>query len=84
MTSIPAPAILLIPSRIVTGLDGVTYLAASGFTASEVDSTLALAIDNLTVTGALSSDTLNADDLAAGLYDNASIEIWRVVARIFC
>jgi uncharacterized phage protein (TIGR02218 family) len=58
--------------------DGVSYLAASGFTASEVDSTLALAIDNLTVTGALSSDTLNADDLAAGLYENASIEIWRV------
>ncbi|HEY1837936.1 MAG TPA: DUF2163 domain-containing protein [Rhizomicrobium sp.] len=58
--------------------DGVSYLAASGFTASEVDSVLDLAVDNLTVTGALSSDTLNADDLAAGLYDNAELEIWRV------
>lgn len=58
--------------------DGVGYSAASGFTASEVQSTLGLAIDNLTVTGALSSDTLNEDDLAAGLYDNAAIEIWRV------
>jgi uncharacterized phage protein (TIGR02218 family) len=58
--------------------DGLTYEAASGFTASEVQSTLGLAIDNLTVMGALSTDTLNEHDLAAGLYDNAQIEIWRV------
>jgi uncharacterized phage protein (TIGR02218 family) len=58
--------------------DGVDYGAVSGFTASEVDSTLGLAVDNLSVIGALSSDTLNEDDLAAGLYDNAGVEIWRV------
>jgi uncharacterized phage protein (TIGR02218 family) len=58
--------------------DGVTYEAASGFTASEVQSLLGLAIDNLTLMGALSSATINESDLAAGLYDNASIEIWRV------
>jgi len=58
--------------------DGVTYEAVSGFTASEVQSQLGLAVDNLTVTGALASDTLNETDLAAGLYDNAGIEIWRV------
>ncbi|MBS0273728.1 MAG: DUF2163 domain-containing protein [Proteobacteria bacterium] len=58
--------------------DGVTYEAASGFTATEVQSLLDLAIDNLSVSGALSSSTLNDADLAAGLYDNASIEIWRV------
>ncbi|HJW39749.1 MAG TPA: DUF2163 domain-containing protein [Rhizomicrobium sp.] len=58
--------------------DGVTYEAVSGFTASEVQSTLGLAVDNLTVTGALSSATLNETDLAAGLYDGATIEIWRV------
>jgi uncharacterized phage protein (TIGR02218 family) len=58
--------------------DGVTYEAASGFTATEVQSLLDLAIDNLSVTGALASATLNDADLAAGLYDNASIEIWRV------
>jgi uncharacterized phage protein (TIGR02218 family) len=57
---------------------GVTYQAASGFTASEVQSTMGLAVDNLTALGALSADTLNEDDLAAGLYDNAAIEIWRV------
>jgi uncharacterized phage protein (TIGR02218 family) len=58
--------------------DGVTFEAVSGFTASEVQSQLNLAVDNLTVTGALSSQTLNETDLAAGLYDNAAIEIWRV------
>jgi uncharacterized phage protein (TIGR02218 family) len=58
--------------------DGVTYEAASGFTASEVQSTLGLAVDNLTLAGALSSDALNESDLAAGLYDDAAIEIWRV------
>src|ERR1700743_1846149 len=58
--------------------DGVTYSAASGFTASEVQSTLVRAVDNLTVTGALAAETINEADLAAGLYDNAAIEIWRV------
>jgi uncharacterized phage protein (TIGR02218 family) len=63
--------------RIVS-FDGVTYDAVSGFTASDVQSSLGLAIDNLTLAGALSSASLNEDDLAAGLYDNAAIEIWRV------
>ena len=58
--------------------DGLAFEAVSGSTASEVQSTLGLAVDNLTVTGALSSDALNDDDLAAGLFDNADIEIWRV------
>jgi uncharacterized phage protein (TIGR02218 family) len=58
--------------------DALVYEAVSGFTASEVQSTLGLAVDNLTVLGALSTDTLNDADLAAGLYDNAAIEIWRV------
>lgn len=57
---------------------GTTYEAASGFTASDVQSSLGLAVDNLTVVGALNSDTINERDLASGLYDDASIEIWRV------
>jgi len=58
--------------------DGVTYQAASGFTASEVQSALGLAVDNLSLAGALSAASLNEDDLAAGRYDNAAIAIWRV------
>ncbi|MEI9995690.1 MAG: DUF2163 domain-containing protein [Rhizomicrobium sp.] len=60
------------------GFDGLSYEPATGFTASEVQSTLGLAVDNLTVLGALSAATLNEADLAAGLYDDAAIEIWRV------
>lgn len=63
---------------LALAFDGVAYEAASGFTASEVQSTLGLAVDNLSVAGALSSASLNESDLAAGLYDDADIEIWRV------
>jgi uncharacterized phage protein (TIGR02218 family) len=59
-------------------LGGVTYQAVSGFIASEVQSSLGLAVDNLTLAGALSAATLNGADLAAGLYDGAAIAIWRV------
>ena len=57
---------------------GVTYEAATGFTASEVQSSLGLAVDNLSVLGALSSDAIDESALEAGLYDDAQVEIWRV------
>lgn len=57
--------------------DSVTFLARSGFTATAITQSLGLAIDNLNVDGALSSDTLNEDDLASGRYDDAEVElIW--------
>lgn len=55
--------------------DGVTYEAASGFTASQMQQSLGLSSDNLNVDGALSSDTINDADLAAGQYDNAEVEL---------
>jgi uncharacterized phage protein (TIGR02218 family) len=58
--------------------DGVTFEAATGFAASEIKDTLGLAVDNLDVQAALSSMRLDEDDLAAGLYDDARVEIWRV------
>lgn len=58
--------------------DGTTYEAASGFTASDITDGLGLSVDNLEVTGALSSGTLTDDDLAAGRYDDARIAIYRV------
>ncbi len=58
--------------------ESVSYEAATGFTASEVQAGLDLSVDNLSVAGALSSASLNEDDLAAGLFDGAAIEIWRV------
>ncbi len=58
--------------------DGTLFEAAAGFTASAISSSSGLAVDNLDVLGALSSDHLEDGDLAAGLYDDADIEIWRV------
>jgi uncharacterized phage protein (TIGR02218 family) len=58
--------------------DGTTFAAATGFTASEIKDAVGLAVDNLEVESALSSESLNEDDLAAGLFDDAAIEIWRV------
>ena len=57
---------------------GVLYKAASGFTASAIESGLGLKIDNLEVEGALSSHGLSAEKIAAGFYDNADVEITRV------
>jgi uncharacterized phage protein (TIGR02218 family) len=58
--------------------DSTIFTAATGFTASEIRDTVGLSVDNLDVDSALSSDLLDENDLAAGLYDNAAIEIFRV------
>lgn len=58
--------------------DGVTYEAASGFTASAIEDQLGLATANLDVAGALRSDALTEDDLNAGRYDDAEVTIIRV------
>lgn len=58
-------------------VNGQTYLARSGFSASQVAQTLGLSVDNLNVDGAISSDTINEDDLANGDYDSAEVTlIW--------
>lgn len=58
--------------------DSITFEAASGFTASDIKDAVGLSVDNLDVSGALSSTSLNEDDLAAGIYDDAAIAIYRV------
>lgn len=58
--------------------DGTVFEADSGFTASEVASSVGLSVDNMEAEGALQSDHLNEADLAKGLYDNAVVEVWRV------
>lgn len=58
--------------------DSVTYAAATGFTASEVVSSLGLSVDNLEVDGALAAAAITEADLAAGAYDGATVELWRV------
>ncbi len=58
--------------------DGTVFEAAAGFTASELKSAVGLSVDNLEVTSALSSAHLSEADLAAGRYDDAKVEIFRV------
>jgi len=58
--------------------DGTTFEAAAGFSASEIKDAVGLSVDNLEVTSAVSSERLAEADLAAGLYDDARVEIFRV------
>ena len=59
-------------------IDGTTYKAATGFTATAIEDQLGLAVSSLDVDGALSSAAITEDDLNAGLYDDASVTIMRV------
>lgn len=56
----------------------VTCRAGTGLNGSEATQKLGLAVDSSEISGALSDDTLNEDDLAAGLYDAADVELWLV------
>jgi uncharacterized phage protein (TIGR02218 family) len=58
--------------------DGTTFEAAAGFTASEIRDSLGLGVDDLEVEGALSSAHLTEAALAAGDFDDARIEVFRV------
>ncbi|MGV1013710.1 MAG: DUF2163 domain-containing protein [Methyloceanibacter sp.] len=58
--------------------DGTNFEAATGFTGTEIAGAVGLNVDSLDVEGALKSERLNEAELAAGLYDNALIEIYRV------
>jgi uncharacterized phage protein (TIGR02218 family) len=59
-------------------LGDVTCRAGSGLTGSEATAKLGMAVDGSEMSGALSDDSLNEDDLAAGRYDAAGVELWLV------
>lgn len=58
--------------------DGLTHEAATGFTATAVETSLGLSVDNLDVEGALSSGSITEDDIARGAWDDAEIEVFLV------
>lgn len=58
--------------------DGTTFEAAAGLTATDIDTSAGLAVDNLELEGAITSERLVEADLAAGLYDDAEVEVFRV------
>ena len=57
---------------------GTDFLPETGATGTALSSSADLSVDNADIEGALSADALSADDLAAGRYDGAEIEIFRV------
>ncbi|MBX3581307.1 MAG: DUF2163 domain-containing protein [Rhizobiaceae bacterium] len=59
-------------------IGATTYRPQTGFSASEVRDTLGLAVDTVDIEGALSSDDISEDDVAAGLYDGATVETFLV------
>lgn len=58
--------------------DSVGFEPTSGFTSTVIESSLGLSVDNMNALGALSATALSEDDLAAGDFDDAGIEIYRV------
>lgn len=57
---------------------GVSFLAASGFQASESDSETGLAASSGEVAGGFSSEAVDEADLASGRYDGAKVELFLV------
>ena len=58
--------------------DGVTFEASAGIDGAVADASLGLNVDEAEIAGALSSDSLNEGDLAAGLYDDAEVRLYVV------
>ncbi|GJL92781.1 DUF2163 domain-containing protein [Hyphococcus sp.] len=57
---------------------GTDFLPDSGASGSALSSSADLAVDNADIEGALSASALSGADLAAGRYDGASVEVYRV------
>jgi uncharacterized phage protein (TIGR02218 family) len=59
-------------------IEGVACEADAGFSASEIESSLGLSVDNLEASGALSSPRISEARIRAGDFDDAEISLWRV------
>jgi uncharacterized phage protein (TIGR02218 family) len=62
-------------------IDAVTYLSASSYRASNVDSSSELNPDNLELDGFLASPQISDADIYSGLWDYAAIELFEVNYR---
>ena len=57
---------------------GLTYVAASGFEASEAEDGNGLSAEGGDISGGFSADAIRAEDLSAGRYDGAKVEVYTV------
>jgi len=58
--------------------DSVTYISIAGITPSSVEGKDNMAVQNVDVAGVLHASYISAPDIAAGLYDFAEVEIFKV------
>jgi len=59
-------------------VDGVVCRAASGWAAGAGESAIGLAAGSVSAAGALDDEAISEADVAAGLFDAATVELWRV------
>jgi uncharacterized phage protein (TIGR02218 family) len=59
-------------------VDGLTYVASTGFLPSAIKTASDLSVDNLDVDGFLDDAALKGEDMMAGLFDGARIEVFLV------
>ncbi len=59
-------------------VEGVLCRAASGWTAGAADSAVGLSAGSIAVAGGLDDAAITDADVEAGLYDGASVVLWRV------
>lgn len=60
-------------------IDGTVYVAALGYTPSDISTSDDLAIDNMELRGILDAQVITEADLMAGLWDYAEVEIFEVI-----
>ena len=58
--------------------DGDTYLSAIGFDRTAIENNSEMSVDNLEVTAIIDSSYITKEDLRAGLYDDADVEIFMI------
>lgn len=54
------------------------FRASSGMTATDIEASIGLGVDNLDVMSRLSDDMMSEKELSAGLFDGADIDVYRV------
>lgn len=59
-------------------VSSILYVASTGYTRSAIQTDSALAVDNLDLEGVFDSSAITEQDLRAGLWDYASVEIFLV------
>lgn len=58
--------------------EGTTFEPGSGFSAAELRQSRDLSVDAQAAEGALRSGRITEQDIAAGMWDDADVEVWRV------